>query len=49
MVFNCSPWLGRVPDGGLVAPTKGDCWVGVGVEDEAVPLAEESVLLAVRR
>lgn len=47
MVFSCRPWLGRVFDGGTGAVTEGDCWVGVVTV--ALTLAEESVLLAVRR
>lgn len=31
------------------APIDGGCWVGVGVDDDAVPLLEESVLPAARR
>jgi hypothetical protein len=44
-------WPGLVGDGrsAVDGPIAGDCWVGVGVDDDATPLVEESLLPAPRR
>lgn len=41
--------FGRVTPEMVDGPIAGDCWVGVGVDEPAAPLFEESVLLALRR
>lgn len=47
--FNGGTLLCRAAPEKADAPIDGDCWVGVGVDEEAVPLLLESVLPAPRR